>query len=101
MVIILGIVFLVMVIMNGALFYVLYSAVTTTKKQVNSSFVRELEDYSGFLEEREKESRSLEKKKEKLQDEIAAAQKECKKKTAQFWADQQADEKKAKERFAK
>ena len=70
MVIILGIVFLVMVIMNGALFYVLYSAVTTTKKQVNSSFVKELEDYSGFLEEREKESRSLEKKKEKLQDEI-------------------------------
>lgn len=37
----------------------------------------------------------------KLQDEIAAAQKECKEKTAQFWADQQADEKKAKERFAK
>ena len=37
----------------------------------------------------------------KLQNEIAAAQKECREKTAQFWADQQADEKKAKERFAK
>lgn len=37
----------------------------------------------------------------KLQDEITAAQKECKEKSAQFWADQQADEKKAKERFAK
>ena len=37
----------------------------------------------------------------KLQDEIVAAQKECKEKSAQFWADQQADEKKAKERFAK
>ena len=37
----------------------------------------------------------------KLQAEIEAAQKECKEKSAQFWADQQADEKKAKERFAK
>ena len=37
----------------------------------------------------------------KLQNEIAAEQKECREKTAQFWADQQADEKKAKERFAK
>ena len=37
----------------------------------------------------------------KLQAEIEAAQKECKDKSAQFWADQQADEKKAKERFAK
>ena len=33
MVIILGIVFAVMVVMNGALFYVLYSAATVTKKQ--------------------------------------------------------------------
>ena len=37
----------------------------------------------------------------KLEDKIAAAQKECEEKSAQWWAEQQADAKKAKERFAK
>lgn len=37
----------------------------------------------------------------KLNDKIASAQKECKEKSAQWWAEQQADAKKAKERFAK
>lgn len=72
MVIILGIVFIIMVVMNGALFYVLYSAVTVTKKQVSSCFVRELEDYNGFLEEKEQESRRLEEKREELKKEISS-----------------------------
>ena len=38
---------------------------------------------------------------QKLNDKIAAAKKECAEKSAQWWAEQQADAKKAKERFAK
>lgn len=37
----------------------------------------------------------------KLEEKITAAQKECEEKSAQWWAEQQADAKKAKERFAK
>lgn len=70
MVIILGIVFAVMVVMNGALFYVLYSAATVTKKQVSSCFVKELEDYNGYLKEKKLESQELENKKEALNREI-------------------------------
>lgn len=60
-----------------------------------------------LVKEHKKEIKKLQKagdnadKIQKLQAEITAAQKECKEKSAQFWADQQADEKKAKERFAK
>lgn len=72
MVIILGIVFAVMVVMNGALFYVLYSAATVTKRQVSSCFVKELEDYNGYLQEKKQESRELEDKKKELNREITS-----------------------------
>jgi len=64
MIIILTVVFILMVVMNGALFYVLYSAASTTKKQVSFNFVKELEDYNGYLKGKEQESRQLEEKKE-------------------------------------
>ena len=70
MTIILGIVLAVMVVMNGALFYVLRTAVHSTKKQVESCFVRELEDYNDFLSERAKESRQSEQQRDHLQKEI-------------------------------
>jgi len=70
MVIILGVVFVIMVVMNGALFYALCSAVAATEKQVNACFVRELEDYNSYLEQKEEESRQLYKEKEALQEEI-------------------------------
>ena len=58
MTIILAIVFIIMVVMNGALFYVLCSAVSATKKQVSACFVQELEDYNDFLNERKAEERT-------------------------------------------
>lgn len=70
MIIILTIVFIIMVVMNGALFYVLYSAVSATKKQVSFNFVRELEDYNGYLKSKELESKDLEEKKKELEEEI-------------------------------
>lgn len=72
MIIILTVVFILMVVMNGALFYVLYSAASTTKKQVSFNFVKELEDYNGYLKGKEQESRQLEEKKEDLDHEISS-----------------------------
>lgn len=70
MVIILGIVLGVMVVMNGALFYVLYTAVSVTGRQVSSCFVQELEDYSDFLKEKQAESEQIEEQKNELKKEI-------------------------------
>lgn len=70
MAVILGIVLAVMIIMNGALFYVIRTAVFSTKKQVEACFVQELEDYSDFLQEKAGESREIEEKKKHLTKEI-------------------------------
>lgn len=70
MAVILGVVLLVMAVMNGALFYVLRTAAITTRKQVEACFVRELEDYSGYLSGKEAESRELRARKEGLEKKI-------------------------------
>lgn len=70
MAVILGMVLAVMFLMNGALFYVLRTAATTTRRQVESCFVKELEDYNGFLQEREEECVRIEEKKDCLKKEI-------------------------------
>ena len=70
MAVILGVVLAVMVVMNGAMFYVLRTAAYSAKRQVEACFVRELEDYNGFLEEKQRESRKIEKKKDELKKEI-------------------------------
>lgn len=70
MVTILGIVFVIMVVMNGALFYALCTAVAATEKQVNACFLRELEDYDAYLQQKDEESQQLYKEKEALQEEI-------------------------------
>jgi len=70
MVTILGIVFVIMVVMNGALFYALCAAVAATEKQVNTCFLRELEDYDVYLQQKDEESRQLYKEKEALEEEI-------------------------------
>lgn len=72
MAIVLGIVFLIMLVMNGALFYVLVTAASATRKQIDACFVQELEDYSGYLKEKEAESGQLESRKEKLQRDITS-----------------------------
>lgn len=70
MAVILGVVLAVMLIMNGALLYVLRTAVLSTRKQVEACFVQELEDYNDFLQEKTGESRQIEKKKKELKREI-------------------------------
>lgn len=70
MAVIFGVVLAVMVVMNGALFYVLRITVLSTRRQVEACFVRELEDYNGYLEEKAGESRQIEKQKEGLKREI-------------------------------
>lgn len=70
--IILGIVFIIMVVMNGALFYMLTTAVSLARKQVDACFLKELEDYGGYLQDREEESRALEEEKQRLQKDIAS-----------------------------
>lgn len=70
MVIILVAVFVVMLAMNGALFYVLFTAVKSTKKQVNSCFVKELEDYNDYLNEKKEESKQQELEKKELKKEV-------------------------------
>ena len=70
MAVILGMVLVVMFLMNGALFYVLRTAVLSTRRQVEACFVKELEDYNGFLQDREAKSRQIEKRKDSLKKEI-------------------------------
>lgn len=70
MAIILGVVLAVMVVMNGALFYVLRTAAQVTGRQVESCFAKELEEYSGYLEEKEAVRQEIEEKKESLEKEI-------------------------------
>lgn len=70
MAVILGIVLVVMFLMNGALFYVLRTAVLSTRRQVEACFVRELEDYNDFLEDRTRECNRIERKKNHLKKEI-------------------------------
>lgn len=70
MTVILGVVLAVMVIMNGAMFYVLRTAALTTKRQVESCFVQELEDYNDYLQEKEDENRKINEKKNSLNKEI-------------------------------
>ena len=70
MAVILGIVFAVMAVMNGAMFYVLRTAAFSAKRQAEACFVRELEDYGSFLEEKREENKKIEKKKEELKEEI-------------------------------
>lgn len=70
MAVILGVVLAVMVVMNGAMFYVLRSAAHATKRQVEACFVRELESYNSFLDKRQQENKKIEEKKGKLKEEI-------------------------------
>lgn len=70
MAVILGVVLAVMVVMNGAMFYVLRSAAHATKRQVEACFVRELESYNGFLDKKQQENKEIEEKKGKLKEEI-------------------------------
>lgn len=70
MAVILAIVLAVMVVMNGAMFYVLRTAAFSAKRQAEACFVRELEDYNSFLEEKRRESGKIEKRKEELKEEI-------------------------------
>ena len=70
MAVILGVVLAVMVVMNGALFYVLRITVLSTRRQVEAYFVRELEDYNDYLEEKAEESREIERQKKGLRREI-------------------------------
>lgn len=70
MAVILGVVLLVMAVMNGALFYVLRTAAFTTRKQVESCFLKELEHYGDYLSEKEEESGRLRMQKESLEKKI-------------------------------
>lgn len=70
MAVILGVVLAVMVIMNGAMFYVLKTAAAVTKRQVDSCFVKELEEYNGFLSKKQEESKQIAEQKETLKKEI-------------------------------
>lgn len=70
MAVIFGVVLLVMAVMNGALFYVLRITALSTRRQVEAHFVRELEDYSDYLERKAEESRQIKEQKEGLQKEI-------------------------------
>lgn len=70
MTVILGVVMVVMLAMNGALFYVLRQAVLATRKQVKRCFVREMESYSGFLSEKREESRQIGEARDALQEEV-------------------------------
>ena len=63
-------VLVVMAVMNGALFYVLHITVLATRRQVEACFVRELEDYNDYLEEKTRESRQIEEHKKGLKKEI-------------------------------
>lgn len=70
MAVILGVVLAVMAVMNGALFYVLRITVLSTRRQVEACFVRELEDYNDYLEEKAEETRKIEEQKRGLKREI-------------------------------
>lgn len=70
MAVILGMVLAVMFLMNGALFYVLRTAVLSTRRQVEACFVRELEAYNGFLQDKMGESRQIEEERNRLKKEI-------------------------------
>lgn len=70
MAVILGVVLAVMAVMNGALFYVLRITVLATRRQVEACFVRELEDYNDYLEEKAEETRKIEEQKRGLRREI-------------------------------
>lgn len=70
MTVILGVVMVVMLAMNGALFYVLRQAAFATKKQVKRCFVKEMEAYSGFLAEKREESRQIGEERDALQEEV-------------------------------
>jgi len=70
MAIILGVVFVVMLVMNGALFYVLATACAATKRQVDACFVQELEAYDEFLDEKKEEGKRLEAERDEIQDKI-------------------------------
>lgn len=74
MIIVLAVVLAVMVIMNGVMFYVLRMAVIVTGKQVDACFVRELEAYDGFLDQKGRENQQLEEEKKGLQKEITDMQ---------------------------
>lgn len=70
MTVILGVVMVVMLAMNGALFYVLRQAAFATRKQVRRCFVKEMESYSGFLSEKREESRQIGEERDALQEEV-------------------------------
>lgn len=70
MTLILIVVLLVMVLMCLAILYVLYQAIGVTKKQVSSCFIKELEDYNDYLNERKDEYSKIEQKKEEIEGKI-------------------------------
>ncbi len=70
MTIILIVVMLVMALMNVAIFYILYSAVGVTKKQVQSCFVKELEDYNDYLNDKKIEVTQISEKKQEIEKKI-------------------------------
>lgn len=70
MAVIYGVVLFVMLVMNGALFFVLRTAAAAARRQAQACFVRELEGYSGYIEEKQAENRQIEEEKEKLKKEV-------------------------------
>lgn len=70
MAVILGIVLAIMILMDGALFYVLRTAAAVTRRQVDACFLKESESYSGYLDDRREEGRRLEEKKKELEQRI-------------------------------
>ncbi len=69
--IMLAVVLIVMVVMNGAMFYVLRTAVIVTRKQVDRLFVRKLEQYDSFLDEKQSQGAEIEEKREALEAKIS------------------------------
>ncbi len=68
--IMLAVVLIVMVVMNGAMFYVLRTAAIVTRKQVDRLFVRKLEQYDSFLDQKENRGAEIEEKREALEAKI-------------------------------
>lgn len=72
MTIILIVVMLVMALMNLAIFYILYSAVGVTRRQVSSCFVKELEDYNDYLNDKKIECTQIDEKKQEIEKKISS-----------------------------
>lgn len=68
------IILVVMVVINALMLYVLKSAATTTYKEVRACFVRELEAYDTFLDDREEKRKKLEHEAQELDTHIEEMQ---------------------------